>query len=75
MRATEQLSMVPGQRSGPLAGSEERVSDDDTGSMNIDGKHERRWKARAGSAQEVAVGGGHADEILTFVLDSDAYCC
>lgn len=40
VRATEQLSVVVEQRSGPSAGSEERVSDRDTGSINVDGKHE-----------------------------------
>jgi len=32
--------MVVEQRSGPWAGSEERGSVNDTGSMNVDGEHE-----------------------------------
>jgi hypothetical protein len=40
VRATEQLSVVVEQRSGPSAGSEANVSGDDTGSMNVDGKHQ-----------------------------------
>lgn len=40
VQATEQLSAVVEQRSGPSAVIEERVSGDDTESMNVDGKHE-----------------------------------
>jgi hypothetical protein len=40
VRATEQLSVVVERRSGPSAGSEERVLGDDTGSVNVDEKHE-----------------------------------
>jgi len=40
VRATEQLSVVVEQRSGPSVASEERVSGDDTISMNVDRKGE-----------------------------------